>query len=505
MEAGIVGGATWTNWVGNQTCHPAAVLRPRDEGEVVAAVRDAIAAGRNVRVAATGHSVTPVCLTDGVVLELADLAGVLDADPERRRATALAGTSVGAFGEPLWEAGLALANQGDIDTQQIGGAIGTGTHGSGIRLGSFSSTLRRARIVAGTGEVIEVSESTPELLHAAQVAVGMLGVMTEVEVAVAPAYRIRERILHLPYAEVAERWDELVHAHRHFSFFWIPVDGSGALYGLETPEGVPDGDTCYVKIYDEAAPDEPDDATPLARVDRPYRIYPAVFEPNFHELEYFVPIGRRPGGHRGDARADAGEPARRPLPDGGAHGRRRRRLPLLPARHGHHGDLRVRRPGHGLLGLPARRRSPARRVRGPGALGQASLPHPRAAACAVPGGGDVHPDPARARPGGNLPQRPPAPVVRVAGRVLGIWCDPTVWHQDHGAGPCAGIPRPAAGERIRITHPGHLLALSHQAVDGLGSRYWQRLSCSATCLPASARRLLTLPRGCLALGRLPPG
>lgn len=263
-----MGGATWTNWVGNQTCHPAAVLRPRDEGEVVAAVHDAIAAGRNVRVAATGHSSTPVCLTDGVIVQLADLVGVLDADPERRRATALAGTSVGALGEPLWEAGLALADQGDIDTQQIGGAIGTGTHGSGIRLGSFSSTLRRARIVTGTGEVIEVTEATPELLHAAQVAIGMLGVMTEVEVAVAPAYRIRERILHLPYAEVAERWDELVHAHRHFSFFWIPVAGSGALYGLETPEGLPDGDTCYVKIYDEAASDEPDDATPFARVDR---------------------------------------------------------------------------------------------------------------------------------------------------------------------------------------------------------------------------------------------
>ena len=286
--------AAWSNWVGNQTCHPAAVLRPRDEGEVVAAVRGAIAAGRNVRVAATGHSATPVCLTDGVLLELAGLSGVLATDPERHRATALAGTTVGAFGEPLWESGLALANQGDIDTQQIGGAIGTGTHGSGIGLGSFSSTLRRARIVTGTGEVLEVTESAPELLHAAQVAVGMLGVMTEVEVAVAPAYRLRERILHLPYAEVAERWDELVHDHRHFSYFWIPVEGSGALYGLEIPEGVPDADTCYVKIYDEAAPDDPDDATPLARVDRSYRIYPAEFEPNFHELEYFVPIGDGP-------------------------------------------------------------------------------------------------------------------------------------------------------------------------------------------------------------------
>lgn len=290
----IVGGTTWTNWVGNQTCTPAAIVRPRDEDEVVAAVRGAVAGGHRVRVAATGHSCTPVCLTDGVVLELAGLAGVVAVDRQRCRATALAGTTVAAFGDPLWDAGLSLANQGDIDTQQIAGAIGTGTHGSGITLGSFSAALRRARIVTATGDVLEVSESTPELLRAAQVAIGMLGVMTEVEVEVAPAYRIRERILHLPYAEVVARWDELVAAHRHFSFFWIPVDGSAALYGLDTPAGVPERDTCFVKIYDVAGEDEPDSAEAGARVDRSYRIYPQVFEPNFHELEYFVPIERGP-------------------------------------------------------------------------------------------------------------------------------------------------------------------------------------------------------------------
>ncbi len=53
-------------------------------------------------------------------------------------------------------------------------------------------------------------------------------------------------------------------------------------------------DQCYVKIYDEAAPDEPDDSTPGRRVDRCYRIYPMVYNPNFHELEYFVPLERGP-------------------------------------------------------------------------------------------------------------------------------------------------------------------------------------------------------------------
>jgi FAD/FMN-containing dehydrogenase len=53
-------------------------------------------------------------------------------------------------------------------------------------------------------------------------------------------------------------------------------------------------DRCYVKIYDEAFPDEPDDLTAGRRVDRCYRIYPMVYDANFHELEYFVPLRKAP-------------------------------------------------------------------------------------------------------------------------------------------------------------------------------------------------------------------
>jgi FAD/FMN-containing dehydrogenase len=90
-----------------------------------------------------------------------------------------------------------------------------------------------------------------------------------------------------------ERWDELVKGHRHFGFFWLPTEESGALYNL-SGHGETMADKCYVKIYDEAAPDEPDDATPGRRVDRCYRIYPMVYDPNFHELEYFVSLDKGP-------------------------------------------------------------------------------------------------------------------------------------------------------------------------------------------------------------------
>ena len=93
-------------------------------------------------------------------------------------------------------------------------------------------------------------------------------------------------------SDVLARWDELFAGHRHFSFFWLPSEDSAELYGLATPPGQRMTDTCYVKVYDEAGDEVADDATPGRRVDRSYRIYPADFEPNFHELEYFVPLER---------------------------------------------------------------------------------------------------------------------------------------------------------------------------------------------------------------------
>jgi D-arabinono-1,4-lactone oxidase len=117
----------------------------------------------------------------------------------------------------------------------------------------------------------------------------MLGVVTQLELEVTDAYRLSEQIDLWPWDEVIERWDELVHQHRHFGFFWLPSEQSAGLYNLSSHDQTLT-DKCYMKIYDEPMPDRPDSAEPGRRTDRCYRIYPMVYEPNFHELEYFVPL-----------------------------------------------------------------------------------------------------------------------------------------------------------------------------------------------------------------------
>jgi FAD/FMN-containing dehydrogenase len=282
----------WTNWVGNQSFTPARRATPRSEDEVAALVREAAAQGMGVRVVGAGHSFTPVVQTDGLLLDLSVLSGVTSADPARRRARAWAGTPVHGFYEPLWERGLALRNQGDIDDQHIAGAVATATHGSGIGNTCFSGVVRGVSLVTPGGSIRHIGEDEPRLLRAAQVSVGTLGVMTELELEVAEAYRLSEQVDVWPWQEVMDRWEELVHGHRHFGFFWMPSEESAALYNIEGHGAMTD--RCYVKIYDEATAEQPDSAEPGRRTDRCYRIYPMVYDPNFHELEYFVPLERGP-------------------------------------------------------------------------------------------------------------------------------------------------------------------------------------------------------------------
>lgn len=290
-------GKGWTNWVGNQSFVPQDIASPETEAALIDLIRSAAADGSGIRAFGSGHSCTPIVETSGTLLDLGALQGIISIHSERQEVTAWAQTRIVDFGDALWDHGLALANQGDIDTQAIAGAIATATHGSGKDFGSFSSTLRAARVVDGHGAVHELSaEAIPETFPAVQVALGLLGVMTQVTLKVVPAYHLHEQIRILHIDEVLERWDDLVAGNRHFSFFWMPSDASAALYGFKDAGK----DHCMVKIYNEVPAEF---VAPRGdRVDRSYRIYPHVFEPNFHELEYFLPLDYAKGALR-DQRA----------------------------------------------------------------------------------------------------------------------------------------------------------------------------------------------------------
>ncbi|GAB3108272.1 hypothetical protein GCM10027055_04990 [Janibacter alkaliphilus] len=54
------GGATWRNWAGSVRAAPSAVLIPRSDDELAAALAAAAARGGRVRPVGAGHSFSPV-------------------------------------------------------------------------------------------------------------------------------------------------------------------------------------------------------------------------------------------------------------------------------------------------------------------------------------------------------------------------------------------------------------------------------------------------------------
>lgn len=212
-----VEGETWRNWSGSVEAHPRTIARP----DSVEALSAAVTRARKVRVTGAGHSFTPLCETDGTLLSLERMAGEVRVAADG--ATAPAGWSIGRITAALWEQGASLGNQGDIDTQAIAGAIGTGTHGTGADLGNLSTMARAFRVMLADGSVVRCArDERPELFEAQRLGLGMLGVVTEIELDVLPAFHLEERVEKRPLAEALEAFPDWAAASRHVEFFVFP-------------------------------------------------------------------------------------------------------------------------------------------------------------------------------------------------------------------------------------------------------------------------------------------
>src|SRR4051794_40284355 len=105
-------GDVWRNWAGDQACRPVDLERPRDRDELAKEVAGASALGRTVSVAGSGHSFTEAALTDGTMVDLSALSGVIDADPSTGLVKVAGGTVLADLNEALSELGLAMENLG---------------------------------------------------------------------------------------------------------------------------------------------------------------------------------------------------------------------------------------------------------------------------------------------------------------------------------------------------------------------------------------------------------
>jgi FAD-linked oxidoreductase len=218
-----MGGAQWRNWAGDEGCRPAAIVHPGSIEEIAAAVGRAAREGLRVRVAGAGHSFSDIACTDGLLIVLDRFQRVLDVDRESRLVRVQGGITIAQLNERLAEHGLALENLGDIDVQSIAGAISTATHGTGARLRNITSQVVELTLVLADGSTLECSrERDPELLRAARVGLGALGVVAEVTLRCVEEFTLLGIDAPAPLDQTLERFEELALGNDHFELFVFP-------------------------------------------------------------------------------------------------------------------------------------------------------------------------------------------------------------------------------------------------------------------------------------------
>lgn len=216
-------GRAWRNWAGNCRCEPAAVSYPASREELVEVVRSAAAAGQTVKAVGSGHSFPDIACTTGVQVHLSRYRKVLAHDHGSGTVTVQAGITISALSRELARLGLALENVGDIGYQTIAGAISTGTHGTGLRFPCLAAQVVGLELVTGDGAVVVCSPGeNPEVLAAARVGLGALGLISTVTLRCTPAFNLRAVEEPLRLAHVLDHLDELVEANDHFELFWVP-------------------------------------------------------------------------------------------------------------------------------------------------------------------------------------------------------------------------------------------------------------------------------------------
>jgi L-gulonolactone oxidase len=215
-------------------------VRPRNRDELAEAVSRASAAGRKVSVAGSGHSFTAAALTEGALIEIEALSGVIDADPSSGLVRVGGGTVLADLNEALSRLGLAMENLGDIDRQTIAGAISTGTHGTGAKLRNISSQVEAVELVLADGSVRELTAADePSLLRAARVGIGALGAISAVTLRCLPAFTLHRVDTPRPIDEVLDTFQERADANDHYEFFTFPYADSALVLERNRTEEPP--------------------------------------------------------------------------------------------------------------------------------------------------------------------------------------------------------------------------------------------------------------------------
>ena len=176
-------------------------------------------AGR-VKALGSRHSFNRIGDTDGVHVLLDALPQHIELDSERQTVRVSGAVSYGALCRALQHSGVAIHNLASLPHISVAGAVQTGTHGSGVNNTSLAGAVVGIDLIRPSGEQVSLSRADGDEFLGSVVGLGALGIVTGLELAVQPSFRMRQRVLeNLPWERALADFTQLVSSAYSVSLF----------------------------------------------------------------------------------------------------------------------------------------------------------------------------------------------------------------------------------------------------------------------------------------------
>jgi xylitol oxidase len=204
-----------TNWSGNHAYLAARVETPATVDEVQDLLRGASA----VRALGTRHSFNTIADSADLLISTELLRSDPVLDVEARTVTVGAGIRYGDLARELQASGWALPNLASLPHISVGGAIATGTHGSGDRIPSLAASVAGLELVLASGEVLQLRRGDPDF-DGAVVSLGALGIVTRVTLDIEPTFDVEQSVFErITFSAVTLNFDAITSAAYSVSLF----------------------------------------------------------------------------------------------------------------------------------------------------------------------------------------------------------------------------------------------------------------------------------------------
>jgi L-gulonolactone oxidase len=195
-------------------------------------IRKATTEGKSIRFAGGGSgkagaasfSVSPVVKNEGgIIVKLKNLNRGHVHDDNSGKVTVEAGMTIADLEQLVSKNHLSFEAMLVPPFVEVGGAVALGCHGSGFNHGTLSDQVVSMDLVTADGSVKRISQDTdPELMRAARVNLGALGMIHTVTFQCVKEFKLKAVDEKAGMQTTIDNIKSLVEGHDHVEVFWVP-------------------------------------------------------------------------------------------------------------------------------------------------------------------------------------------------------------------------------------------------------------------------------------------